>query len=71
MRQANTPANPERLAQLRKQLDDVYSVFPQSFAAQRRRNQAAFVIQKEIEELESPDEFAKNAAHWNGHELRF
>lgn len=63
--------NIEKLAQLKRQLEAVYSKMPQTQAQIRNRDRAAFLISQEIEALENPASYAQNKGHWEGHQIRF
>ena len=63
--------NNEKVNELKAQLEALYNQMPQSFEAQKRRNQAAYLLSREIEELENPVGYEQNKAHWEGHEIRF
>ncbi len=61
----------DKLQELKKELEDLYSEMPQTFQQQKDRDRSAFVISREIEKLENPVAYEQNKAHWEGHELRF
>jgi hypothetical protein len=58
-----------RLTELRKQLAEIYSVMPETFFQQKQRDKSAFLISKEIEQLENPESYAENINHWDNHEI--
>ena len=59
----------KKLAALKAELDQVYSVMPNTFAELDRQNQAAFLISRDIELLENPLGYEENKNHWEGHQL--
>lgn len=63
--------NDAKIKELKAQLEVLYSEMCESFEQQKRRNQAAFLLTREIEQLENPGAYEENKAHWEGHEIRF
>lgn len=61
----------DELKQLKAQLEEVEMQMPQTFAQQSSKHRAMFLLSRAIEKLESPAEYERNIAHWEGHELRF
>lgn len=61
----------QKIADLKNQLDDIYSVMPETFWQQQLRDKAAFEITKQLEKLENPIFYAQNSNFWDLHELRF
>lgn len=57
----------QRITALKAELDQVYSVMPNTFAELDRQNQAAFIISRDIEKLENPLGYNEN--HWEGYEM--
>ena len=60
-----------RIAELKKQLDDIYSVMPETFFQQQQRDKSSFLISRELEKLENPEDYETNINHWEGYEMRF
>lgn len=60
-----------RLTELKLQLEAIYSEMPITFYQMANRDKSAFLITREIEQLENPTAYAENEKHWDGHELRF
>jgi CTP:phosphocholine cytidylyltransferase-like protein len=58
-----------RLRELKIQLEEIYSVMPETFFQQKQRDKSAFLISKEIEQLENPESYAENSNHWDNHEI--
>ena len=65
------PENMKKLQELKSELDEVYSIMPQTFEDQKNRDKAAFELSREIELLENPGDYKSNKNHWDNHELRF
>jgi len=61
----------QRISDLKKQLEAIYSVMPKTFRQQQLRDKAAFEISKQLEKLENPISYAQNNNFWDLHELRF
>jgi hypothetical protein len=61
----------KKLAELKNQLEMIYSEMPQSFFQLEQRNKSAFLINREIEKIENPRSYNENKNFWEGHELRF
>lgn len=61
----------QQIADLKNQLELLYSEMPQTFFQQKMRDKAAFEISKKLEKLENPQSYAENSLHWESHELRF
>jgi hypothetical protein len=60
-----------RLSELRNQLDEIYAIMPETFWQQKQRDKSAFLISREIEQLENPESYAQNSNHWDNHEIHF
>lgn len=60
----------QKIAYLKKMLDEIYSTMPETFYQQEQRNKSAFLITREIEKLENPESYQLNSNHWDGHEIR-
>lgn len=60
-----------KIADLKKQLDLIYSEMPETFFQQQQRDKSAFLITRELEMLENPEDYATNQNHWEGYEIRF
>jgi len=61
---------PKNLAELKNQLDSIYSEMPETFFQMEQRNKSAFLISREIEKLENPKAYAENKNHWENYEIR-
>ena len=61
----------QQIADLKNQLDSLYSEMPQTFFQQKMRDKAAFEICKQLEQLENPQSYSENILHWESHEFRF
>lgn len=59
-----------RLAELKKQLDEVWALMPQNFREQTAKYKVIFEISREIEMIENPKAYQENLNHWEGHEYR-
>lgn len=58
------------LEQLKKRLEEVQDIIPETFLEQRDKNREMYLLSREIERLEDPESYARNRRHWDGHTLR-
>ena len=66
-----TNSQQQKLESLKNQLDELFSVFPETHFQLEQRNKSAFLLSREIEKLENPKSYSENKNHWEKHELRF
>jgi hypothetical protein len=59
-----------KLEKLKAQLEAVYSKMPRTHFEMQQRDKSAFLICREIEQLENPAGYEENKNHWDGHEIR-
>ena len=60
-----------KLEKLKERLFELETTMVNSYSQQSARNKEMFLLNREIEKLESPDLYEENKNHWEGHESRF
>jgi len=62
--------NATRIKELKAQIKSCYDVMPQTQAQMTARDRNVFFLSRELESLENPTEYARNAAHWGADNIR-
>lgn len=63
--------NANRIAEIKARIEELETTMVQTFSQQRARNLELFQLSRELEELENPESYERNKAHWDGHQIRF